>query len=44
MGAAYALRSVSAYAPGGQAFTGEIGAYHDTAGSCRFHGHLALEG
>jgi hypothetical protein len=40
----YALRTVSAFAPSGKAFSGEIGMYHDAADTCRFHGHLALEG
>jgi hypothetical protein len=40
----YALRSVSAFAPGGKAFTGAVGMYQDSADTCRFHGHLALEG
>jgi len=44
MGAAYAPSTAFAFAPGGQAFTGEIGMYHDAADTCRFHGHLALEG
>jgi hypothetical protein len=44
MAVPYALRTVSAFAPSGKAFSGEIGMYHDTAGTCRFHGHLALQG
>jgi hypothetical protein len=45
MAPAYALRTVSALAPSGKAFSGEIGLTHDDAAdTCRFHGHLALEG
>ena len=44
MSDAYVLRTVSAFAPGGKSFSGEIGMYHDAADTCRFHGHLALEG
>jgi hypothetical protein len=40
----YALRTVSAFAPSGKAFSGEIGMYHDAADTCRFHGHLTLQG
>ena len=44
MGSAYGLSTVFAFAPSGKAFSGEIGLYHDTGDTCRFHGHLALEG
>ena len=44
MAQAYALSTVSAFAPSGKSFTGEIGMYRPAAGSCRFHGNLALEG
>jgi len=39
-------RDVIASAPSGKAFTGQIVLYPDAsgAGSCRFHGHLALAG
>jgi hypothetical protein len=41
----YALRNVSALAPSGKGFSGELGLYRDTvAGVCRFHGSLALQG
>jgi hypothetical protein len=38
--------SVVASAPSGKAFTGLIAMYADAsgAGSCKFHGHAALEG
>jgi hypothetical protein len=40
------LRDVAASAPSGKAFTGEIVLMPDAAGagSCTFHGHLALQG
>ena len=39
-------RDVIASAPSGKAFTGQIVLYPDAAGagSCMFHGHLALQG
>ena len=39
-------RDVIASAPSGKAFTGQIVLYPDAAGagSCIFHGHLALQG
>jgi hypothetical protein len=42
----YAQSTAFAFAPSGKAFTGQIGLYRDPsgAGSCRFHGHLALQG
>jgi len=41
-----ALTNAFASAPSGKAFTGEIALYSDAsgAGSCFFHGHLALQG
>jgi hypothetical protein len=41
-----ALRDAFASAPSGKAFTGEIAMYADSAGagSCKFHGQLALQG
>jgi hypothetical protein len=44
MAQAYVSTPVAAFARSGKSFTGEIGMHHDTADSCRFHGHLALEG
>jgi hypothetical protein len=44
MAVPYALRTVSAFAPSGKAFSGEIGLFHNSTDSCSFHGHLALEG
>jgi hypothetical protein len=41
----YAPFNVSALAPSGKAFSGEVAIYRNqTAGTCRFHGHLALQG
>jgi hypothetical protein len=42
----YAQSTAFAFAPSGKSFTGQIGLYRDPsgAGSCRFHGHLALQG
>jgi hypothetical protein len=42
----YAVTSVAAFAPSDKSFSGDIGLYRDPSGtgSCRFHGHLALEG
>ena len=41
-----ALANAFASAPSGKAFTGQVVLYADAAGagSCRFHGHLALQG
>ena len=37
--------TVSAFAPSGKGFSGEVAIWRDTtAGSCRFHGSLALQG
>jgi hypothetical protein len=42
---AYLPIPVSAFAPSGTGFSGEVALYHDTAASsCRFHGSLALQG
>jgi hypothetical protein len=43
---AYAVAAVSALAPSGKGFSGEVGMYRDASGggSCRFHGSLALQG
>jgi hypothetical protein len=45
-GRSAALTKAFASAPSGKAFTGQIALYSDAAGagSCMFHGHLALEG
>jgi hypothetical protein len=42
----YAVGVVSGFAPSGKAFSGDIGVLRDSsgAGSCRFHGSLALQG
>ena len=42
----YAESEAFAFAPSGKAFTGQVGLYRDPSGdgSCRFHGHLALQG
>ena len=42
---AYGVAVASAFAPSGKGFTGEVAMYLDSpAGSCRFHGSLALQG
>ena len=42
----YGVVAVSALAPSGPGFSGELGLYGDSSGdgSCRFHGSLALQG
>jgi hypothetical protein len=42
----YGVAAVSALAPSGKAFSGELGLFGDSSGggSCRFHGSLALQG
>jgi hypothetical protein len=42
----YAVTSVSAFARSGKSLSGDIALFRDPSGtgSCRFHGHLALEG
>lgn len=44
--AAYAQTPAFAFAPSGKAFTGQIALFRDPsgAGTCRFHGHLTLQG
>jgi hypothetical protein len=44
MSQAYGSTPVAAFAPSGKSFTGEIAFFHDTAETCRFHGHVTLEG
>jgi len=43
---AYGVAAVSALAPSGKGFSGEVGMYRDASGggSCRFHGSLGLQG
>jgi hypothetical protein len=42
---AYIVIPVSAFAPSGKGFSGEVALFRDSAaGSCRFHGSLALQG
>jgi hypothetical protein len=43
---AYGVAAVSALAPSGKGFSGDVAMYRDAsgAGSCVFHGHLALQG
>jgi hypothetical protein len=42
---AYLPITVSAFAPSGRGFTGEVAIYRNqTTGNCRFHGSLALQG
>jgi hypothetical protein len=42
----YAVSSAFAFAPSAKSLTGQVALYRDPsgAGTCRFHGHLALEG
>jgi hypothetical protein len=41
----YAVTSVSAFAPSGKGFTGDVALYRNaSANVCRFHGSLALQG
>jgi len=42
----YTVTTVSAFVPSGKGFSGEVAMYRDStgAGSCRFHGSLALQG
>jgi hypothetical protein len=42
---AYIPITTSAFTPSGKGFSGEVAMYRDTvAGTCRFHGSLALQG
>ena len=41
----YTVTTASAFAPSGKGFSGDVAMYRDSpAGSCRFHGSLALQG
>jgi hypothetical protein len=42
----YAQTTVAAFAPSGKGFSGDVALYRDASGTgtCKFHGHLALEG
>jgi hypothetical protein len=42
----YTVTTASAFTPGGKAFSGDVAMFSDPsgAGSCRFHGSLALQG
>jgi hypothetical protein len=41
---AYIPVTVSAFAPSGKGFSGEVAMWRDSTGGCRFHGSLALQG
>jgi hypothetical protein len=42
---AYGVRSISAFAPSGKGFAGDVALFRDAvAGRCRFHGSLSLQG
>jgi hypothetical protein len=42
----YTVTTASAFAPSGRGFSGDVAMFRDSsgAGSCRFHGSLALQG